>query len=90
MRIKDQLLGKYSIEIEELQIVLYVEKQRENKKTKEITTYDNIVGYYSTVQGAIKRVIREGLAENKDTFTLKQFSNEVKNRFNEMNKLFDI
>ncbi len=90
MEIKDELLGKHFIQVDELQVILYVEKQRTNQKTQEKYTEKEVVGYFSNVQGALKRIIRDDLSENQDTFTLKQFADEVKQRFDSMNKLFQI
>jgi len=90
MTIKDELLGKHFIQIDDLQVILYVEKQRKNIKSGETYIEKEVVGYYTNVSGALKRIIRDNLSENKDTFTLQQFADEVKSEFNSMNELFKI
>ena len=53
------LLNNYSIRnLDEMNWVLEIEKTRENKETKEKSQYKEIIGYYPTLDIALKDSIR--------------------------------
>ena len=60
-KIKDSIIAPYEIWIEEDQFVLV-----DTEKNKPL-------GYYSELVGAIKKISRLGLANQKADFTLKEF-----------------
>ena len=59
--IKDPIIAPYEIQVEEDQFVLVD------------TEKDKPLGYYSNLEGAIKRVSRMSLANAKQEYTLKLF-----------------
>jgi len=53
------LLNNYSIRnLDEMNWVLEIEKTRENKETKEKSQYKDTIGYYPTLDMALKDSIR--------------------------------
>ena len=74
--IKDPIIAPYEIQVEEDQFVL-VDTEKEKP-----------LGYYSNLEGAIKRVSRMSLANAKEEYTLKEFIKNFNNIKNKLTKPF--
>ena len=75
-KIKDSIIAPYEIWIEEDQFVLV-----DTEKNKPL-------GYYSKLVGAIKKISRLGLANQKADFTLKEFVESFNTIQNQLTKPF--
>ena len=75
-KIKDSIIAPYEIWIEEDQFVLV-----DTEKNKPL-------GYYSELVGAIKKISRLGLANQKADFTLKEFVESFNTIQNKLTKPF--
>ena len=75
-KIKDSIIAPYEIWIEEDQFVLV-----DTEKNKPL-------GYYSKLVGAIKKISRLGLANQKADFTLKEFVKSFNTIQNQLTKPF--
>ena len=75
-KIKDSIIAPYEIWIEEDQFVLV-----DTEKNKPL-------GYYSELVGAIKKISRLGLANQKANFTLVEFVESFNNIKNQLTKPF--
>lgn len=86
MIIKDNLLHPRWIEIEKHNVILYEPKDH---KSKEGLTYtkDHIIGFFSTVEGAIKRVIRDRNIADKSTVDLKGYVEIITREFNSLKQV---
>jgi len=74
--IKDPIIAPYEIQVEEDQYVLVD------------TEKDKPLGYYSNLEGAIKRVSRMSLANAKEDYTLAGFIESFNNIKNKLTKPF--
>jgi len=74
MIIQDEALGKFEIEVDSRQFIL-----RESGKNPE--------GFFTTLEAAIKRVIKIRLAEKKDIVSLKEFLDEYQKLLDRLSKL---
>ena len=72
--IKDPIIAPYEIQVEEDQFVLVD------------TEKDKPLGYYSNLEGAIKRVSRMSLDNAKEEYTLKGFIESFNNIKNKLTK----
>ena len=74
--IKDPIIAPYEIQVEEDQFVLID------------TEKDKPLGYYSSLDSAIKRVSRMSLANAKEDYTLVEFIERFNNIKNQLTKPF--
>lgn len=70
MKVRDRFLDPYWIEIDPLQFIL-----RKNNKQ------GTIVGYYTTLDSLVKRILREETAKQERELELKEFLAEYKALF---------
>ena len=75
-KIKDPIIAPYEIQVEEDQYVLVD------------TEKDKPLGYYSSLDAAIKRVSRMSLANQKEDYTLAGFIESFNNIKNQLTKPF--
>ena len=75
-KIKDPVIAPYEIQVEEDQYVLVD------------TEKDKPLGYYSSLDAAIKRVSRMSLANQKEDYTLAGFIESFNNIKNQLTKPF--
>ena len=74
--IKDPVIAPYEIQVEEDQFVLVD------------STKDKPLGYYSSLDAAVKRVSRMSLANQKESYTLTGFIESFNNIKNKITKPF--
>ena len=75
-KIKDPIIAPYEIQVEEDQFVLVD------------STKDKPLGYYSSLDAAVKRVSRMSLANQKESYTLTGFIESFNNIKNKITKPF--
>jgi hypothetical protein len=79
--IEDPAMGNYKIIIDEDSYNL-VFTEPETKKEK-------IIGYYTQLNNALKRIVKDQVLEQKSTYTIKEYITELETNFTNLKKLIN-
>jgi hypothetical protein len=79
--ISDPLLGDYKIIFDENSYNLIF--------TEPETRKEKVIGYYSQLPSALKRIIKDQVIEKKTTYTLKEYLNELESTTNQLKTLMN-
>ena len=81
MKIIDEVLGDYRIDIDSSSIS-YTVKDKEDKmiqdKKRGLVSSNTVYGYYSSIENAILKIVNLNLNKGEDTVTLKEYLSEFK------------
>jgi hypothetical protein len=79
--ISDPLLGDYKIVFDENSFNLIF--------TEPDTQKEKVIGYYSQLPSALKRIAKDQVIEKKTTYTLKEYLKELESKTNQLKTLMN-
>jgi len=77
--------GNFSVKVKTDQYIVY--KKSKNQKKEDV---ESLVGYYTTLPAAIKKMIQDEMSDYDMKMSLKEYLQACKDMFNEIEKVFDV
>lgn len=81
--VKDKIIDPYQIRIEDNCFTVFEPTGKQDKLGNDL---NNIKGYYSTLDSALRRIVQEKIANSQDVYTLEELITTYKQLYEQFKK----